>query len=637
MCGIAGILSKKQSRNFLELFSRRASKILEHRGPDDSGNWINDNTALIHRRLSIIDLSKSGHQPMFSSCRRYILVFNGEIYNHKALRKQLEIANPNIIWSGTSDTEVVLAAINFFGLIKAVTKFEGMFSIGLLDRSQHKLHLIRDRAGEKPLYYGIIDNDLVFGSELKVFKAHPGFKGEINSNALHEFIRLSYVPDNMSIFKNIGKVQPSEIVTIDTKTFKFEKSYYWTLIKDDRFKGLSDIEMTKRIDTRLQNIISNQIVADVNVGAYLSGGIDSSIVSSIMQYVSTKKINTFSIGFNESMYDESKDAKKVASFINSKHFEIILSSDDLAASIDYMPKIFDEPFADSSQIPTFLISKFAKSHVSVVLTGDGGDEIFGGYNRHVWTNGLWRKTRNIPPVFLKLFSKILTTPSQERWNMIYSFLEIFIAKKYRMRLPGEKIYKIAKALSCSTTNELYRFLTSSWLNVDGLLINKNSLIESFNNDNLDDTESIMYRDFKEYLPGDILTKVDRASMSVSLETRAPFLDHNLIEDAWNLPMHMKIRHGNGKYVLKEILKKYIPNYENKPKMGFGVPIDSWLRGPLKSFTTDVLNEKEIINDAIFDFKTIDKLLKEHFSGRYNHHHKIWNLIMFQLWMKKFYE
>ena len=633
MCGIAGIYSKNKPPKLLIKIAKSMASAIFHRGPDDSGVWCKDSIALSHQRLSILDLSKAGHQPMKSHCNRYTLVFNGEIYNHHLIKKELNILNDKISWNGESDTEVLLSAIAYWGIEKTLKRCDGMFALALWDNAENKLFLARDRFGEKPLYYGYVKKDFVFASELKSLKIHPEFNNELNRVAIAKYLKFSYVPHPLSIFKGISKLPPANILCINFNDNSETILPYWSLSStiDANYSNYESIIET--LHDNLDKTVAEQMVADVPVGAFLSGGIDSSLIVALMKKNSKRPINTFTIGYQDSAYDESLYARSVAQYLLTNHTELIVSPQDLLNVVPKLPSLYDEPFADSSQVPTFLVSQLARNNVTVALTGDGGDEVFGGYNRHLWTNNVWNNIRALPQWLKFTISKILSSPSVNRWNKIYSLLEFIIPKRYKISLPGEKIHKISKSLSALNIEELYLSLTSIWDNADSIVIDlEKNIYKNLYYKGRNSVEQMMFLDINHYLPGDILTKVDRASMGVSLETRAPFLNHNLVEYAWNMPLKLKISQGKGKWALRKILENYLPiDLIDRPKMGFGVPIDAWLRGPLREWSTDLMNEKTIRDDGYFDFKKINFIREEHQSG-INHHHKLWNVLMFQSWL-----
>jgi len=640
MCGISGVYSPTKSLDKLTTIAINMSKAIVHRGPDDSGVWTdkNYNLALAHRRLSIIDTSNAGHQPMSSSCARYTIVFNGEIYNHRYIRNKLASKNLNIKWKGGSDTEVLLEAISNWGLTSTLNLVEGMFAFALWDSVEGKLQIVRDRFGEKPIYYGNIGKDFVFGSELKALRAHPDFKSSIDRNSISLFLQYSHVPSPKSIFEKIFKLSPASFLTIDLKNNQQKISNYWTLEGNQEINYKNNAsnkeEILSQLHETLNISVADQMLADVPVGAFLSGGIDSSLIVALMQQNSIKPIHTFSIGFTEAQYDESKYARAVANHLGTRHTELIVSPSDLLNVLPILPNIYDEPFADSSQTPTYLVSKLARKDVTVALTGDGGDEVFGGYNRHMWANNAWNKMNHLPNWMRASLSAILSSQSEYRINKIFVFLNYLIPLKYQVNLPGQKIHKVAISLSALNINDLYKCLTSLWSNPTNIVINSELNEISVNEIKGNSyAEQMMYLDLGFYLPGDILTKVDRAAMGVSLETRVPLLNHKVVEFAWNMPIEMKIYRGEGKWALRRILEKYIPNQLiNRPKMGFGVPIDLWLRGALFEWSKSILNENTIRNDGFFNYDEINKIWLEHQSGKYNHEHKLWNILMFQMWL-----
>ena len=573
-----------------------------------------------------------------SNCARYTIVFNGEIYNYHSIRKQLESSNLNIKWRGGSDTEVLLEAVSSMGLIKTLNVIQGMFAFALWDSVEGKLHLVRDRLGEKPIYYGNIGKDFVFGSELKALKVHPDFNSSIDRDSISLFLQYSHVPSPKSIFENISKLAPASILSIDLKNNHQKTFKYWGLESNNNIQYKNNAsdkeEILSQLHQKLNSSVSNQMIADVPVGAFLSGGIDSSLIVALMQQNSMKPVHTFSIGFTESQYDESNYARAVANHLGTKHTELIVSPSDLLNTLPMLPNIYDEPFADSSQTPTYLVSQLARNDVTVALTGDGGDEVFGGYNRHMWANNAWDKMNHLPKWFRVFLSTVLSAPSEYKINKIFEFLNYLIPIKYQVNLPGQKIHKVAISLSALNIKDLYHCLTSLWINPTNVVINSSEKVISMSQvKGKSYAEQMMYLDLGIYLPGDILTKVDRAAMGVSLETRVPFLNHKVVEFAWNMPIEMKIYRGEGKWALRRILEKYIPNQLiNRPKMGFGVPIDSWLRGELFNWSKSILNEKIIHNDGFFNYQEINRIWEEHQSGKYNHEHKLWNILMFQMWL-----
>jgi len=651
MCGLVGFLYNKEapdSKISSQLLSM--TKSISHRGPDDDGFWIDEKSrvAIGHRRLSVLDLSSAGHQPMHSTSSRYVIAFNGEIYNHLNLREKLDSDSDNAIeWIGHSDTETLLSCFEIWGIEDTLEKISGMFSIALYDTKHDSLYLIRDRMGEKPLYYGWIGDVFLFGSELKSLKAFQSFSGEIDRNVLALFLKFDYVPSPYSIYKGIKKLPQGSYVKLSMVNNSWSKeyiqgpNYYWTMNdivrsgKDaERFNG-SDNEAIQKLDDLLSKSIKQQMISDVPLGAFLSGGIDSSIVASIMQKYSKNKIKTFTIGFKEKQYNEAEYAKKVALHLGTDHTELYITPEQAIDVISRLPKIYDEPFADSSQIPTFLVSELTKKHVTVSLSGDGGDELFGGYNRYFMANRTWTKIEKIPLNIRKLISSGITLLSPKIWDRLINSTFKFLPSSFRISHPGDKIYKLSRILTSTNIYDVYDGLISHWSNPYEVVIGCNKRTHELNKD-IDffhPEDEMMFLDSITYLPDDILVKVDRAAMSVSLETRAPFLDKNVVKFAWQLPFHMKIRNSQGKWILRKVLDRYMPNnLIDRPKMGFGVPIDSWLRGPLREWAEDLLSEKRLKDDGFFHVEAIREKWNEHLSGRRNWQYHLWNVLMFQMWL-----
>ena len=644
MCGIAGLVWKSlgsKSTTVLE----KMSDSLYHRGPDGAGIWSHSslNIGLVHRRLAILDVSDAGKQPMMSNSHRYVVSFNGEIYNFFDIKSEIARQTGKTQYRGGSDTEVILAALDVWGLEGAIKKLEGMFAISIWDESAQALYLVRDRMGEKPLYYGFSNGIFAFGSELKVFRAIPGFELSVDPNAVSNFVRYSYVEESRSIYKEAKKLPPACYLKISLDNIKAvgEPVRYWdlnniaTTASRNPFSG-SDQQAIQSLDEHLSRIIKGQMIADVPLGAFLSGGIDSSTIVACMQRESTRPVKTFTIGFEEAQYDESRYAEDVARHLGTDHTTLKLTWDQALQLIPRLPEIYDEPFADSSQIPTYLVAQLARQHVTVALSGDAGNEVFGGYNRHQWIPKIWSKTKYMTRLGRGFFGGLLNTLRPDQWDTLLSAIRRF---GENAKNPGEKIQKLANSICAANVQELYDFVRSQGVSKSNLMsVRHRDSIESSKWHELDCLEhTLMLADMNDYLPGDILTKVDRAAMAVSLETRVPFLDHQLIEFAWSLPLHMKIRNGEGKWILRRVLEKHVPlKMFDRPKSGFGVPIDSWLRGPLREWAGDLLSMDRIRRDGYFDAEKIQKLWDEHLTGKRRWHHQLWNILMFNAWLSRYH-
>lgn len=636
MCGFAGVYARTPSEDNL----RRMGLAIAHRGPDDSGIWIDPEAAigLVHQRLSILDLSPAGHQPMASACGRYFIAFNGEIYNHSELRKKFEHSS----WRGHSDTETLLATIAAWGLEATLKQCVGMFAFALWDRETRTLTLARDRLGEKPLYYGWQGETFLFGSELKALKAHPAFRAEIDRDALTMFLRHNAIPAPYSIYRGIHKLPPGTFLTLHAGQKDAQPVAYWSarLVAEvgqrKLFRG-SDQEAANELERLLRQSIAGQMLADVPLGAFLSGGIDSTTVVALMQAQSARPVKTFTIGFNEAGYNEAEHAHAVARHLGCEHTELYVTPQDAMDVIPSLSAIYDEPFADSSQIPTYLVSRLARSHVTVSLSGDGGDELFGGYNRYFWARDLWRKLGWMPRPLRAALAGVLTTLPPAAWNTAFQKLERWLPARLRYATPGDKLHKVAEILAVRSPEEIYLGLVSHWKHpaqlVPGSVEPLTLLTDPSQQADLPDFEHrMMYLDTVTYLPDDILTKVDRAAMSVSLETRVPLLDHRLVEFAWTLPLHMKIRHGQGKWLLRQVLYRHVPQaLMDRPKMGFGVPIDHWLRGPLKDWAAALIEPGRLAREGFFDPAPIQRKWLEHQAGSRNWSYYLWDVLMFQAW------
>ncbi|MBO8217672.1 asparagine synthase (glutamine-hydrolyzing) [Prochlorococcus marinus] len=648
MCGISGFISPDFAQNSFKKTIYNMVNEIDHRGPDRKGIWFDyyAGVALGHNRLSIVDLSEAGNQPMISSCKRYYIVFNGEIYNHKSLREKLP---DSINWQGHSDTETLINGISCWGLKNTLRELVGMFAFAIWDRKKKKLTLVRDRLGEKPLYYGFRGNTMIFSSELKAIETFPEKSLKINKNSLGLYMRFGYIPSPYSIYEGIYKLPPGSFVEFTIEDVKERlipcSTQYWSLEsitkrqQSNTFLG-THIDAIDYLECLLKDTISGQMQGDVPIGAFLSGGIDSSTVVSIMQSQSKNPLNTFTVGFQEFGYDESKSARAISSFIGTNHNDLVLSSAEAMKTIPYLPEIYDEPFSDVSQIPTFLISKFASKNVKVCLSGDGGDELFCGYSRHIAGPKIWRIFNKIPKPIRKICVNFIHSLPPTTWDRFYFFCEYFLPKHLRINFPGLKIYKISDLINNDSLFEVYISLISSWKAPEDIILNYDPSKEFYDyevsNIKLNDPHhQMMYFDSLIYLPNDILVKVDRAAMSSSLETRLPLLDHRIIEFAWSIPLSMKLKDKKSKWLLRQVLKKYLPNnLIEKPKTGFSVPIGEWLRGPLKNWANELLDEKLIDSHQYFSSKSIQQKWKEHLTGRKDWSKQIWTILMFQSWLMK---
>lgn len=645
MCGIVGFFdcSKEMGPQSLEGVIRKMSDRLYHRGPDDVGAWVDPDVgiALGHRRLSIVDLSPLGRQPMESENGRYITVFNGEIYNYKIVRQELERNNLSNFRSH-SDTEVLLAAVEAWGIEAAVQRFTGMFAFGIWDRCEHKLYLGRDRLGEKPLYYGWLGKTLVFASELKALRAHPEFRADIDRNVMALYLRYNYIPAPFSIYEGIYKLLPGSIVTVDAGGLPSLPSPYWSLKTainrgiENPFQGDPETAVSV-LDSLLKDSVKQQMIADVPLGAFLSGGIDSSTVVALMQAQSMVPVKTFTIGFAEKDYNEAEYAKAVASHLNTEHTELYVSPQQAMEVIPKLPYIYDEPFSDSSQIPTFLVSALARQHVTVCLSGDGGDELFGGYKRYLISKQMWNIFKRVPGVGRAAVKKLIESISLESWNSKFNWVAPVTALSGRKGPVGDKIYKFAELLTMDNPWIFYRQLISHWKNPEQVIIGAREPLTYFTDQsqktNLQEfVGNMMYLDTLSYLPDDILVKVDRASMAVSLESRVPFLDHRIVEFAWTLPQSLKLRGSEGKWILRQVLQNYLPkDLIERPKMGFGVPVGTWLRGPLREWAEELLDERRLEKEGFFNPCLIRQKWHEHLSGTRNWQGYLWDILMFQAW------
>jgi len=647
MCGFSGYLSTVKLDHAAELLQRMGNAIT-HRGPDDSGVWCDTDAGigLSHRRLSIVDLSPAGHQPMPSASGRYVIAFNGEIYNHLVLRAELESSGAAPHWRGHSDTETLLASFDAWGIEATVNKSIGMFAFAVWDKHTQQLTLGRDRMGEKPLYYGWQGQGeravFLFGSELKALRAHPAFENSINRGALSFQLRRNYIPAPHCIYNGIFKLRQGCLLTVSLQQREVKEWAYWSAIQvaqagiANPFTG-TDEQAIDDLETLLKDSVRQQMMADVPLGAFLSGGIDSSLIVALMQAQSSKPVKTFTIGFHEQGYNEAEYAKAVAQHLGTEHTELYVTAQQAMDVIPRLPALYDEPFSDSSQIPTFLVSQLAKQHVTVSLSGDGGDELFCGYGRYTRTDSLWRKMSRLPMPLRSLVAKGLTSVSPDTWSQLASVLPVPTSK--RPRNIGDKLHKAARTLTSESIVELYSHFITHWFDAGDVVIGgfkPPSLLSEFSNlTGLSDIEQMMLLDSMKYLPDDILVKVDRAAMGNSLETRVPFLDHRVVEFAWQLPLSMKLRNGQGKWPLRQVLYRHVPKEMiERPKMGFGVPFGNWLKHDLRDWAEALLDETRLRNEGFFDPAPIRKKWLEHLSGERNWQYHLWDVLMFQLWLEQ---
>lgn len=639
MCGITGFwLNAARTDEAARGALVEMSDAIAHRGPDDSDQlWESSSgVGLAHRRLSIVDLSPDGRQPMTSASGRYVIVFNGEVYNFLELRAELEARGESPRFRGHSDTEVMLAAIEAWGLEAALARFVGMFAFALWDRRERELTLVRDRLGVKPLFYTALAAGLVFGSELSAILAFPGVERRLDAASVYDFMRWGYVPAPRAIYEGVQKLPPGCLLRVSERDRVPQVRRYWDARErcgsaPSRSAAPVDEQvLLDEVDELLRSAVSLRMIADVPLGAFLSGGIDSSLVVALMQAQSARPVRTFSIGSELAEYDEGRAAARVAAHLGTDHTPFVVTAREAQAVIPALGTLFDEPFADSSQIPTFLVARLARAQVTVALTGDGGDEAFGGYNRHSYGPRVWDALRRIPAGVRRSVSRRLLGIAPDRYDAVARL----VPKAMRPRLAGSKAHKLLGVLGARSGSEFYRALCAQWLRPEDVLARPAFGADTFPAiDTGDLVTDMMLMDMITYLPDDVLTKVDRATMAVALEARAPLLDHRVMELASRLPSELKVRRGVGKWALRQLLYRYVPKpLVDRPKMGFAVPVGDWLRGPLKSWAQDLLLADAKRAVPYFEGRALQRTWDEHLSGRYDHGSKLWTLLMFQSWL-----
>ncbi len=646
MCGIAGVLDGQAAtgRDALAAVAERMGASLRHRGPDDGAIWVDEaaGIALAHRRLSIIDLSAAGRQPMVSRAGRYVLVWNGELYNFRDLRGRLESNGAQ--FRGHSDTEVMLAAIEAWGLERALVRANGMFAFAVWDREDRRLRLARDRVGEKPLYYASTGSTFLFGSELRALREHPSCPSGVDRDALTALLRYGYIPEPWSILRGVRKLPPGTFLEVDPNDRSLRPpTPYWQAedvvaraLAAPRLSGVEAVDATHRA---LSDAVRIRLESDVPLGALLSGGIDSSLVVALMQEHSSTPVRTFTIGSSDRANDEAPEAKAVARALGTDHTEMYVEPAEARAIVTELPAIYDEPLADPSQLPSVVVARLARRAVTVVLSGDGGDELFGGYNRYVLGDAVWRRARHVPAAVRRPIGSALSRIPPESSDRLYRRVEHLMPRAARVRLPGDKLQKLGDVIAAPDLDALCRALVSQWHDPTEVVIGgvepHVAFADPSSGPSLPDTvDRLMYRDLLGYLPGDALVKLDRATMSVALEGRLPFLDDRVVETAWSLDRSAKIRDGQGKWALRRVLDRYLPSeLVDRPKMGFDLPLDGWLRSDLREWAEALLEPKRLAAEGYFRPEPVRKLLDGHVRGRRNDAYRLWPLLAFQAWLE----
>ena len=644
MCGVAGLLCQGGlGADTLEHRVTAMTATLSHRGPDAAGSWLDAEAGIVlgHRRLSIVDVSAAGAQPMVSSDGRWIVSYNGELYNTAEIRSKVETVTRKINWRGHSDTEVILEAVSLWGVPETIKQLNGMYAFAFWDRRDRRLWLVRDRLGIKPLLWSrMSDGAFVFASELRALASYPGFNARIDPRAVAAYMRHACVPAPLTIYQGVYKLPPAHILSVDQKGEPAVSSY-WNLLDvaadgQRHIDSRPESELADELESLLRDSVLRQMVSDVPLGAFLSGGIDSSTVVALMQAQSARPVHTFSIGSQDSRYNEASHAQRVAQHLGTEHTELIVDPVSARAVVDRLPEIYDEPFADSSQIPTFLVSQLARKNVTVALSGDGGDECFAGYVRHHWIDRLASFERVVPYSLSRGVSLALQSLSPGAWDTILSPLP----RRLRPAHIGDKIHKMAALLPLTSLDQMYRRVIAQWPEPDKVVLNNVEPAEPWDDSELgsalpDHLSRLRYFDMRQYLPEDILTKVDRASMAVSLEVRVPLLDHRVVEFSWRLP-RLALRQGiQGKRILRSVLHRYVPPaLVDRPKAGFAVPIGDWIRGPLSDWASDLLSPRALAASGLLDSKFILQKLEEHRNGRRDWSHGLWTVLMFQGWHRR---
>ena len=643
MCGISGAIDRRRetSAEGLRAAASAMCESLAHRGPDGQAIWVDApaGIALGHRRLAIIDLSPTGTQPMVSADGRFVIVYNGEVFNFAELRD--ELAREGARFRGGSDTEVILEGCVRWGLGATVRRLVGMFAFGLWDRRTQTLSLVRDRLGIKPLYYLVNDRLVAFASQLKALRACPGWTPSIDRDTAAAYFRFAYVPHPATIYREVRKLPPAHILTLapgkpaslapywDMRDVATHGQRAWRKPPDPR-------EAVDRLDALLRDAVRRRMISDVPLGALLSGGIDSSTVAALMQAQSDRPVRTFSIGFREDGYNEADHAKAVAAHLGTDHTELYVEPGHALAAVPRLAEWFDEPFADSSQIPTYLVAELTRRHVTVALSGDGGDEVFAGYNRYVWADALWRRMRHVPRSLRTAAASFLCMVPPAAWDRIFAA----VPARIRPRQPGDKLHKLAGVLAADSPDDIYRGLVSHWPAPAAIVPGAHEPEGIVRDDTVardipDFTARMQFLDTVTYLPDDVLTKVDRATMAVGLEGRVPLLDHRVVEYAWTLPPSLKMANGQSKWILRQVLARYVPeSLTDRPKMGFAAPIDAWLRGPLRDWAEDLLSPSALAAGGMLRPEPVSAMWRAHLSGARNYQHPLWIVLMFQAWRRR---